>query len=640
MFIDVVFPLKLRPLTYKAPADAPADLKGRIVSAPIGGRNSYGIVVKVMDRTLYPEEDLKYIRGIYPHFTSLTNLSFLKWLSDYYLTHEGVALKSAFFEEAVKIAISYQLSAISDPGKTAAECQSQNTDENSGPDPVVRAIRDRTYKTFLFHAQSLSQEVLKLAEILKNAASDINGAIILVPEIHHLEIISPVLHEIFRERLCILHSKLSKKQRMEAITRIVTGVSDVIAGTRSAILAPIKEVSFIAVLGEHDPSYKGEESPRYNGRDAAVMKGFIEKSCVFLSSTCPSVESFHNVMTGKYTQIAGNLKSEKRPRIKIIAMKRRRKKDLSISDEVLKEAGRLLTKNERTLFLINRKGHSLVKCDDCGHISGCSKCSLPLVFIKTKNVVRCNFCGREAPVPDTCEECRGPHINPFGAGTGRVKEEIEKLLKAEAVIIEKGQDPSPPLVFAGDAAPFVIGTDYATRRVGTEAFSSAVLVNMDSILSRPDFRTYERAFQEVIQVSQTVRRDGSIFLQVWDSKNSILKFISSYDFEGFYKYELAQRKALDYPPYSKIILFNIYAKDDTGSILQHIGNISGLQVDGVEVLGPVEIPSYVKAYKHCIQIMLKSRDRKLIQNTARELLLKPEQFKKIKVNVDVDPYKI
>jgi len=639
MFIDVVFPLKLRPLTYKAPADAPADLKGRIVSAPIGGRNSYGIVVKVMDRTLYPEEDLKYIRGIYPHFTSLTNLSFLKWLSDYYLTHEGVALKSAFFEEAVKIAISYQLSAISDPGKTAAECQSQNTDENSGPDPVVRAIRDRTYKTFLFHAQSLSQEVLKLAEILKNAASDINGAIILVPEIHHLEIISPVLHEIFRERLCILHSKLSKKQRMEAITRIVTGVSDVIAGTRSAILAPIKEVSFIAVLGEHDPSYKGEESPRYNGRDAAVMKGFIEKSCVFLSSTCPSVESFHNVMTGKYTQIAGNLKSEKRPRIKIIAMKRRRKKDLSISDEVLKEAGRLLTKNERTLFLINRKGHSLVKCDDCGHISGCSKCSLPLVFIKTKNVVRCNFCGREDPVPDTCEECRGAHINPFGAGTGRVKEELEKLLKAEAVIMEKGQD-TPPLVFASDVTPFVIGTDYATRRVGTGVFSAAVLVNMDSILSRPDFRTYERAFQEVIQVSQTVRPDGSIFLQVWDSKNSILKFISSYDFEGFYKYELSQRKALAYPPYSKIIVFNIYTKDDTDSILRHIGSSPGLQVDGVEVLGPVEVPSFVKAYKHCIQIMLKARDRKLIQDTARGLMLNLEQFKKIKVNVDVDPYRI
>ncbi|WP_333653623.1 replication restart helicase PriA [Dissulfurispira sp.] len=640
MYADVVFPLKLPPLTYKVPEDAPHDLKGRIIKAPLMGKSHYGLVVSVTNESrLEKKKNIKEIQGIHHHFASESTLSFLRWLSDYYLSPMGVALKSSFFEEAVKTAVSPVRKKLSNEVRVKNNEQKMEA-ENSELSLVYDCIKNKNYKSFLYHAPSISHEYSLFNKVLNKSHSDMHGAIILVPEIGQIERLAQMLKNIFGERVCVIHSNLTKKKRIDSIARIIAGQSDVILGTRSAILAPLRDVSLIAVLNEHSPSYKGEEGLRYNARNVAVMRGFMEKSCVLLSSVCPSVESIYNAKTGKYNSITPSLHRsiEKHPKIKISDMKK--EKTATISRDILKEAKVTTSENGRFLFLVNRKGYSLIRCEDCGNIVQCKKCNVPLVFYKGKNTVRCHYCGHEEIVPENCEECKGFNIKPFGAGTERIKEELGEALKTEAILVEKGpgswgmgQDP--------DITSFVIGTPYAIKKLMDEKFDAVALFNIDGLLAQPDFRAYERAFQEVMQISQMVKTEGSLYVQTYAPKNKILRFIKNYDFQGFYGNELSQRKTLDYPPFSRIILFNIFMKRDVEKFLHDIQKIIyDANTNGLELLGPVEIPSSMKSYKHCIQILLKSKDRRLMHNEAGNLLKKLEKLKGIKINVDVDPLKI
>lgn len=643
MYADVVFPLKLPPLTYKVPEDAPHDLKGRIINAPLMGKSHYGLVVSVTNESrLEKKKNIKEIQGIHHLFASESTLSFLRWLSDYYLAPMGIALKSSFFEEAVKTSVSPVREKLSNEARVKNNEQKMEA-ENSELSLVYDCIKNKNYKSFLYHAPSISHEYSLLNEVLNKSHSDMHGAIILVPEIGQIERLARMLKNIFGERVCVIHSNLTKKKRIDTIARIIAGQSDVILGTRSAILAPLRDISLIAVLNEHSPSYKGEEGLRYNARNVAVMRGFMEKSCVLLSSVCPSVESDYNSKIGKYMPIHPSPHSPiypfadfKRPKIKITDMKK--EKAVAISRDILKKAKVTTSENGRFLFLVNRKGYSLIRCEDCGNTVQCKKCNVPLVFYKGKNTVRCHYCGHEEIVPENCEECKGFNIKPFGAGTERIKEELKEALKTEAILVENeslGMEQDP------DITSFVIGTPYATKKLKDEKFDAVALFNIDGLLAQPDFRAYERAFQEVMQISQMVKTEGSLYIQTYAPKNKILRFIKNYDFQGFYDDELSQRKTLDYPPFSRIILFNIFMKREVGKFLRDIQKIiCDTNTNGFELLGPIEIPSSLKSYKHCIQILIKSKDRKIIHNEAGELLKKLEKLKGIKINVDVDPLKI
>lgn len=639
MYVNVAFPFKLSSLTYKAPENAPPDLKGRIVKAPIMTGSHFGLVIDVVDKLEgLDKKNIKEIQAVYQHFATDSYISFLKWLSTYYLVPIGIALKSSFFEQTLTAA------------KKDLDFQWRKRAEGQGVKPAILlnsdaslvcdAVREKKYRPFLLNAPSASCESQFIMEILKNAASDIRSIAVLVPEIRQIERLLPMLREIFEERLCVLHSKLTRKKIIESVNKIMTGESDVILGTRSAILAPTMDLSLIVVASEHSPSYKGEEGLRYNARDVAVMRGFIEKSCVLLSSFCPSVESIYNTRIGKYRPIALSFHCsiEKYPKIKIADMKK--EKSSIISRDILKEAKYIASRGGRVVILVKRKGYSLLRCEDCGHISQCKRCNVPLVFYKDRGIIRCHYCGYEEKASESCKECSGFNIKPFGAGTERIKEELTNALKAEALLIEKGhksltvgQDP--------DTASFIIGTSYAARKLRDEKFDAVAFLNIDSFLAQPDFRAYERAFQEAIQIAEMVKSEGSLYLQTWNPKNKILRFVKKRDFHAFYDYELSQRKMLDYPPFSRLILFNIFMKRDVEKFLHDIQKIiCGTNANGLEILGPVEIPSSMKSFKYCIQILLKSKDRKLTHEKARDLLKKFEGLKGIKINVDVDPLKI
>ncbi|HTZ17572.1 MAG TPA: primosomal protein N' [Dissulfurispiraceae bacterium] len=651
MLVDVVFPLRLSPLTYRVPEGLPHDITGRIVKAPLMHGSRFGLAVDVRMGPGDESIKIKELLDVHDTFASATHLKFLKWLSEYYLSPAGLALKSSFFEEAVSQQTDRRKSK-----KVVDSTFAGSLPEISGmiSPAVVSGILNRvkacSYSALVYHAQDLESEYATLFEMLRQLPADLRGIVVLVPETGFIKKAATFLEQIFGQRLVVLHSKLGKNERAESIKKIISGNSDVILGTRSAMLAPLPHASFIVVIEEQNRSYKGEEGLRYNARDLAVMRAFIDKSCVLLSSICPSIETDFNIRKGKYVQLAkiSLQSSEKRPRIKIVTFRTKKQSELSLSSEVINEAGNLLQKKERVLFLVGRKGYSLIRCEDCGHIESCGNCSIPMIFYKSIGMLKCHHCGHERRSSESCGECGSQRIRPFSAGTERVMEDVREALKTPALLVQKARISSPPAKEfnsnnpgLSDFAPFVIGTSLAKRKVGVEnKFSAAVLMNIDLLLAQPDFRAYEHAFQEIIEVSQMVKREGSLLIQTKSPGSKVLKCMKHYDFETFADLELSQRKDLDYPPYSRLVLFSVFGKAG-GTDLTHLWRVvRSVRDDAVSIFGPVEVPSASKAYGQCHHILLKSRDSRKLHEMAKTLLSGLECDKRIKVVVDVDPLKI
>ncbi|HMK56154.1 MAG TPA: primosomal protein N' [Dissulfurispiraceae bacterium] len=653
MFADVIFPLKLAALTYKLPDDtcAPAaDLKGRIVKAPLARQVCFGIIADIRENPGFEGQEIREITSIHEPYASPSFLNFLMWMAEYYLVPVGLALKSSFFDEAVAeyTAIKRRTGRKKEPHLCPDPPGVQSTPPGPITEVVAAKIRKADYSALLYHAPDIEREYSTLLEIIRKTAGQSRGYLIVVPEKWHIDRLAEFMHNIVGERLCILHSQLTKKERAESIKNILSGKADVLLGTRSAALAPLQQISFIAVLEEHSPSYKGEEGLHYNARDLAVMRGFIEKKCVLLSSVCPSLETVFNVRRGKYSRLNRvSLKTEEeRPRIRIAAFKSNKQSELSLSPEIVSHARNLLMMHQQVLFLVGRKGYSLIRCADCGHIASCRKCSIPLPFYKSTGMLRCHHCGGERRNPEHCDECGGNSLQSFSAGTEKVREDVSQLLKSPSLLLEKAEvlsnsddvSANPDL---SDFVPIVVGTSLVKRKkCREEKYSSAVLMNVDLIMAQPDFRAYEKTFQEIIEVSQMVKPDGSLFIQTRAPGSKVLRCLKHYDFEEFYDLELSQRKDLDHPPYARMILFTVFGKQGGTMSAELWRAVREIRDTAVTILGPVEVPSKSKSYERCCQVLLKSRDSRKLHKMAKTLLGRLESDKKIRVVADVDPFKI
>lgn len=612
MFVDVAFPLKLFPLTYKLSGKRITELKGRIIKAPLRGKDFYGLVLNETGN-IDERKDIKEIKSIYELFVSKSYVSLIQWLSNYYLNPVGNVLRSLFFEETVTTLLRFK------PQGVGHLELKKKRDYRGELTPLLSSLLKERYNTFLFHAPSVIQERLFLKDIYDKVSSFIKGGIILVPEISMVEEIISLFDDSFKERICLFHSNLSRKKRIESLNYILSGQKDIVIGTRSAALAPLKSLSFIVVLGEHSQSYKAEEGIRYNARDVAVMRGFIEKATVLLSSVCPSVESIYNVKVGKYHLLEKDNIYVKRPKVKVINSKDVAKKNLILSSDILKEASRVKARGGDFLFLTNKKGYSFLRCEDCGQPVKCKRCKIAMTFYKSDRLIKCHYCGYKEEVPESCDFCKGFKISLYGAGVDKIKEELGKNfeLRDMSLFVEAG---------------------YKKKTLKHLQFDGVVILNVDLALAMPDFRSRERLFQDFIYISEKVKPDGTVFIQSSNPKDKIFRFMKNYDFNGFYENELFQRKELNYPPFSKIVLLNIFLKTHTRDEIEDLMCKRG---DGIiETLGPIDAPLKSRAYERCIQFLFKSNNRKQLHRAVSQFLDEIKNFKDIKIRIDVDPIRI
>ncbi len=627
MFLtDIIFPLNLPPLTYLCPEEFQDKAKiGRLVSAPLRKKIQKGIIYKINNQeSKIKNQHLKKIEDIRSTGPILTTEHFrlIEWMKDYYYSEMGLILKGMlpkeFFKE-VKMRKNKKsaLEAVHfEPVNISREILS----------PVSMAIEKQEFNTVLLHSPSFHYEISFLFSIIAN----LDKAIILCPEIEEAEHIISMLNRLFHRKACLIHSGLTGGKRFEAYDGIIHERYPIVVGTMSSILTPLKRPSLIVVLEEHSTFYKQDKSPRYNARDVAVMRGFMENTPVLLMSVCASSISYYNALKGKYRLIQPG-SQKKKPAMHLIHKKRSAE---IISNRVIQSIKEAVKNGQKSLIIINRKGYSMVRCSDCGHIEECPHCHVPLVLHENRTI-RCHRCGYVNRAMDRCAQCSGVTFENIGAGTQRVEEFVRMKtgvlpLRVDSDLVKNKKGLKMVAQKASESL-IIVGTKLAHKSfLFPEHFHTIVMVNPDIYLNIPDYLALEKLFQDVTCLSEMVHENGTIYLQTFFPESSIYRFLKRYDYHGFLVHELNKRKELFYPPYSKMASIVFHFRSENFPF-----DLSWLSAS-LNIMGPVPSNVRRKGYNNSAQIIVKAKDRRELHSGIK-MIYEKAKSKNIRLDIDVDP---
>jgi primosomal protein N' (replication factor Y) len=401
------------------------------------------------------------------------------------------------------------------------------------------------------------------------------GAIILVPEIS----LTPQTVERFKGRfgdgIAVLHSHLSQGERHDEWHRLHEGKARIAIGARSALFAPVKDLGLIVVDEEHETSYKQEESPRYNARDVAVMRGRMEGCAVVLGSATPSLESYHNTTNGKYglAYLPHRVDHRKMPAVRVIDMRveaQREGKPHVLSRDLVEAIRRRIDRAEQTILFLNRRGFATsLLCPKCGYVANCESCSVSMTYHRATDKLCCHICGATHKVPSRCpnQECRDPAFRYAGVGTQKVEDVVNRIFP-HARVHRMDSDATT----RKDSYRHILG-DFRTGKidilVGTQMiakglhFPNVTLVGVifaDITLHMPDFRAGERTFQLLTQVAGRAGRGdvaGEVIVQTYTPYHPAVQAARRLDYQGFYDQEIEFRRDLCYPPFSHLVCITV-----------------------------------------------------------------------------------
>lgn len=492
----------------------------------------------------------------------------------------------------------------------------------------------------------------------------------LLPEIALTSQIIRRLQKYFGNDVGVYHSKYNEFERIEIwskanqqMVREGTGKAfSIILGARSAMFLPFNELGLIIVDEEHDSSYKqAEPAPRYNARDSAIMLGRIHNAPVLLGSATPSIESYYNAQAGKYRFIELNERfgGMEMPEIRIVNIKeeaRFRRMKSHFSPQLLSAIETATERGEQVILFQNRRGFSLrMECETCNHIPGCVNCDVTLTYHKLPNVLKCHYCGFARTIPSVCPECGSPSIKLRGFGTEKVEEELA-ILFPKLVIARMDLDTTHTKnayhkimqEFETRKTDVLVGTQMVTKGLDFDNVSLVGVLNSDGLISYPDFRSIERSYQMLSQVSGRAgrkNRQGLVLIQSYNPEHPVHKWVIRSDYETMFNQVLIDRHKFVYPPYVRLISLSLRHKDEkhldqaaaklAGMLKPYFGNL---------MLGP-EYPNVSRVKNLYIKnILLKigkgQKGQELKTETAHQIDLfrQLQDFKQVRVVVDVDPH--
>ena len=511
-----------------------------------------------------------------------------------------------------------------------------NDEQQQALDQIVAGIGERQYATFLLHGVTGSGKTEIYIRAMSEAIRRGLTALMLVPEIALTPVFSRRLRSHFGESVAILHSSLSEGERTDEWRRIKEGEARVVIGTRSAVFAPLENLGLIVVDEEHDASYKQDETPRYNGRDTAIVRALNANAVVVLGSATPSLETFHNARTDKYVYIRLESRFGNRPLadVETVDMRevfKRHGKQQTISDELKAALAETLERGEQAMVLLNRRGFSsFLLCRSCGEAVHCPNCDVTLTYHRHNSSLLCHYCNYVRPVPRTCDTCEGQYIYYIGEGTEQLESRLQELFPDRNIARvdrdstrRRGTLEHLLMEFAAGEIDLLVGTQMLAKGHDFPNVTLVGVVSVDLGLSLPDFRSAERTFQLLTQVAGRAGRGelpGRVIIQTYHPEHYALVNARAQDYDGFYRHEIEFRRTMQYPPFSALINVLVRDKDyeramktaaQLGSELRDAGRDSS-----VRVLGPAPAPLARLKGEHRFQILIKARRRK----SAREAL--------------------
>lgn len=542
----------------------------------------------------------------------------------------------------------------------------------TGPQSLVvgrisEAITRNEFETFLLHGVTGSGKTQVYIELAKKVLDSGKTVIILVPEISLTPQITSRFFNHFGNITAVMHSRMSLGERYDAWRGFISGKYKVAIGPRSALFTPLKNIGLIVVDEEHDQSYKQQDIvPKYNARDAAIVRGKLSNCPVLLGSATPSLESMHNALSGKHIllELPDRIDNAKLPDIKLIDVtieKKKKRMEGVFSKTLLEEINDKLNKKESVIILQNRRGFATqVFCNDCGEIITCDDCSVPMVHHLNKNILQCHYCGIVKHVPKACPVCGSIELKFFGTGTQRVEDEMEFYFsnaKIERVdsdsITRKGKLSEILNSFRNGDINILVGTQMVSKGLDFSNVTLVGVISAETTLWIPDFRADERTFQLLTQVSGRAGRadkKGEVIIQTQNSKNFVLQKVVENDYKGFYEKEIDLREKGEYPPFTRIGLVEIKdeKEDRARGAINEIANFLKKYSKGLKVSPPTEAVIYKIKGNYRFNILIKSSKKidpsgKLLRNALLNSYIEFNQkskFKDTKVILDIDPQSI
>lgn len=491
------------------------------------------------------------------------------------------------------------------------------------------------------------------------------AAIVLVPEISLISQTERRFRARFGKKIAVIHSALSAGERMDQWRKIVLNKISIVIGARSAIFAPFSSIGIIIVDEEHDTSYKQETGLRYNARDLAVVRAKLNQCPVLLGSATPSVQSYQNVMMGRFNELTlkNRVNRHSLPRISLVDLKKY--EDIKGIDRVItpvlqQHIQKCLDSGEQALIFLNRRGYaSYPVCRDCGKSMNCQYCDITMTFHMSHNHYRCHLCDFTRPYNAPCPECGSANIRPLGFGTEKI-ETMLKTLFPDARLIRMDQDTTRQKgsmvkilkKIRNRNVDIIVGTQMLAKGHDFPAITLVGIVCADLSLSLPDFRAGERTFQLLAQVSGRAGRGdraGRVVMQTFNPDHFIINASQKHDFIEFFHHEAPFRKALSYPPFSRMIQLKISGKKhrnvqsfamNAARFLEHWLTIHDKLAGDTKLLGPVESTIQKISSRYRWQILLKGRLASVLNRMVKEMLAHPDCTPKtgITLAIDVDPY--
>jgi len=441
---------------------------------------------------------------------------------------------------------------------------------------VVNAMDSHLPETFLLHGVTGSGKTEVYLQAIQHCIQQGKEAIVLVPEISLTPQMTNRFRSRFGEQVAVMHSGLSVGEKYDEWRKVHEKKVKVVVGARSAVFAPFENVGLIILDEEHESSYKQEDSPRYHARDVAIWRSRYHQCPVILGSATPSLESYARARKNVYKLLALKERAMKQPlpKVEIVDMREELKKGnrSMFSEKLVEGIQSRLEKKEQIVLFLNRRGYSsFVLCRDCGTVMQCENCDISLTYHRYNERLKCHYCGFEQPVPTICPECGSDHIRYFGTGTQKVEEELTKLFPEARVLRmdvdttkRKGSHEAILDDFGAGKADILLGTQMIAKGLDFPNITLVGVLSADTSLHLPDFRSAERTFQLLTQVSGRAGRaekPGEVIIQTYTPEHYAIQFAKEQLYEPFYEREMMMRHAADYPPYYYIALVQVSHED-------------------------------------------------------------------------------
>jgi primosomal protein N' (replication factor Y) len=530
------------------------------------------------------------------------------------------------------------------------------SDQAAAIDAITQSVEGGVFQTFLLQGVTGSGKTEVYLRVIERALERGRTALVLVPEIA----LTPQLGSCFRARfgdqVATFHSALTPAERRDEWERVARGERSIGLGARSAVFLPLMRVGVVIVDEEYETSFKQEESPRYNARDLAVVRGRLEKATVVLGSATPSLESRANAAAGRYVRLVmpSRVLTRPLPTVHTISLAAEERVGQGVFTAPLAEMlDRTLASGDQAVLFLNRRGYApYVFCRDCGHAFRCPDCDVALTLHRHRQALLCHYCGFEEVAPDLCPACLGHRVISHGLGTERVEGEIRALFggvptaRLDRDTVRRSVDLDRQLErFASGEARILIGTQMVAKGHDFPRVTLVGVIGADASLNFPDFRAAERTFQLLTQVAGRAgrgERPGSVWIQAYETEHYAIKAAAAHDYETFVKQELVTRRELRYPPYSHLALvrFEGESEDDAqqaaAKMACELRDRTVGQSARVQVLGPAQAPLSRLRGVWRFQVLLKAPTRRDLRTSVAVLSRRPA--KRVRQILDVDPF--